>query len=135
MDINQTHYGSGDNVAGNKIIINKQPERSVYLLKDELIEKIKRFPQNYKIFLSNGDHEMESFAKEIDQAFKEAGWTNTGFIYKLVGFYDPGITFGVKEVDKPSQDIANLFHSKGFKVTANKYSDIDQFHIIIGPNK
>ncbi len=135
MDINQTHYGFGDNVAGNKIVIDKQPDRSISTFKEELIEKIKNFPQSYKIFLSNGDHEMESFAKEIDQAFKSAGWNNTGFMYNLVGFYAPGVTFGVKEVDEPSQLIANLFNSKGFKIIANKYTDIDQFHIIIGPNK
>lgn len=135
MDINQFHSGSGDNIAGNKIIINKKPDRTIANIKAELVKEIRKYPQNYKIYLSNGDHEIESLAKEIDQAFKEAGWNVTGFIYNLAGSYAPGITFGVQAVDAVSQYVADLFSANGFIVTGNKYDDIDQFHIIIGPNK
>lgn len=135
MDINQIHNGSGDNVAGDKIVFYKQPDRTISTIRDSIINKIKEYPQNYKIFLSNGVSEMNAFAKEIDEVFKEAGWTNIGFVYNLAGFYSPGITFGVKEVDDVSQYLADLFHSNGFKVTANKYADIENLHLIIGPNK
>ena len=134
-DINQVHFGSGDNVAGDKIIINKQSDRTIKLIKNQLVDKLKEYPQKYKIFLSSGDSEMEYLAIEIDQAFQEARWENIGFIYKLARFYPAGITFEVKDVDVVSQTIADMFHRSGLKVRGNKNSNVEQFSIIIGPNK
>ncbi len=135
MAINQTHYGSGDNVAGDKIVVNKPVERSIQSVKIRLIEEIRKHPQNYKIFLSNGDSEMYTLAQEINKAFSEAGWKNVGFVYNLAGFYPSGVTVGVKEPGVVAQFIADTFHSAALKVVYQKVNTAEDLSIYIGPHK
>lgn len=116
------------------IINQTPPQRTILPIKNKLIERLKQSPQKYKLNLSNGDNEMEVFAREIDSAFKDAGWTNIGSIYRCVGFYPPGVTFEVHDVNEINQFIADIFSSAGLKVTGNKSPDSKVFGIYIGPN-
>ncbi|PCI20132.1 hypothetical protein COB64_02375 [Candidatus Wolfebacteria bacterium] len=116
-------------------IVNLKPsQRTILPIKARLIERLKLSPQEYQLHLSSGDSEIEILAKEIDQAFKEAGWENTGFIYNLASFYPPGITIEVNEVNEINQFIADIFHSLRLTVTANKTHDSKEFRLYIGPN-
>jgi len=73
--INQTHYGSGDNVAGNKIVIGNQPRTLNEDQKKKLIS-ILSGQEKVKIgFISKlFDPEAKNFSENLSEAFEESGW-------------------------------------------------------------
>lgn len=117
-------------------IINEgMPQRTIRDAREILVSKLKQYPsQNYQIHLSSGDQEIENLAREIDTALKEAGWTQKGFIYRLVGFYPPGITIEIREVNEVFQFLADILQAAGLKVHGNKTPNSQELRIYIGPN-
>ncbi len=117
-------------------IVNNAPlQRTIAPIRDVLINKIKLNPLDYQIHLSTGDHEMESLAQEIDTAFKEAGWKQTGFIYSLASFYPAGITIAVSQADEINLFILNTFYQGGLKTKGETMVVAKELRIYIGPNK
>lgn len=95
MDINQIHNGIGDNVAGNKIVINEKPERHI---NDDLRNQIiSSFPTDAGIDIRYliGDNEVFTFTSEIKSFLEEKGFKINSFLSALynpplVGqFFDP----------------------------------------------
>jgi ATP-dependent protease HslVU (ClpYQ) ATPase subunit len=131
-----SNYQSGGQTA-HTIINHKSNRRKVDNgFEKKIIKELKTHPsQNFEIMLMNGDSEANDIANQIKDILEKSGWTIKGFIFNLAGSYKPGIEIAVgKNVSEAEQQIANLFNSAGLKVTANKYDNVKNVKIIVGPN-
>lgn len=132
---NITSINQSGGQTAHTIINAKKPQRTIVNVQKELTKKLKLFPQDYEIKLSNGDSEIKNFANEIKKMFNDAGWNNISFEYNLAGFYPNGITVGVKEPREIAQFIANAFGSAGLRVSYERVPKAEVLTIFIGPNE
>lgn len=122
MEINQNHYGSGDNVAGDKIIISNRKRIISNEQRNKIIKELQK--ENGKIGLVNRlmDSEGYDFAEEVNLLFKEAGWEvvhrNSSFLDDFPG--DFTIFTTGKNLDEKANFIKRVFSENGFSFNFQK---------------
>lgn len=133
ISINQT----GGQVAHT--IVNEKPLRRNLgdSQKELIIENLKKYPpESFIIRLASGDPEADHIARQLQEVLKRAGWNESAFAYKLAGSYPAGIEIAVGDnVTAAQQVLADSFATIGkLKVKGNKYNNVFEPTIIIGPN-
>lgn len=138
-------HAGGDIRAGGDIIVGNNNTRvnlqektrgiSAELaasIKDEL----RKYPsQTFNIRLMSGDYEADTFAKNLKRVLVESGWRNNQFLYELSGSRAPGLILGVSGQPTDAEIVLlNLLTRGGVGVIGNKYSDIQELTLVIGPN-
>lgn len=90
----QIHHGSGDNVAGNKIILNEKPRRNIdNTLKDQLI-RLLQVEATIDISYLVSDLESFNFAEQIKFFLEDSGYTVNRFSSAT---YSPPLTGQILE--------------------------------------
>lgn len=119
-------------------IVNERPSKREISAGNQkrIIDELKKLPpSSFKIWLANGDPEADYISNQIKEVLIQAGWKEKGFVYKLAGSYKEGVEIAISnDLTPEKQLLANLLSTAGLDIRANKYNDIVETTIIVGPN-
>lgn len=103
QEIQQIHSGSGDNVAGNKIINQTEPPQR-HLTSEEVAYIDSRLPEDKNVemwvyYLRMDSGESRNFAIEIRDYLKQKGYVDIRMAETISPGFPDGLTMGIKSGD------------------------------------